>query len=127
MTANLQRRWLLGAMWTLVVALALAACGTEEQGPKPSLTLPACKSVTVFGNGATCSSADPKLAACGAQAGRTCASGWLCFDAPQFVDCTCSETADCEPRAAYINAARGPARRAPLAAKCELGRCAGRP
>ena len=114
------------ALW-LGAALALGACGPDEEGPVASLDPPACKSVTLFGNGAACSSADAKLATCGTKASRTCASGWLCFDAPEFVDCSCTVAADCEARATYINAARVTARRAPLAAKCEFGRCAGRP
>lgn len=113
----------------LPAALALlCACGPDpEPEVPPSKALPACKALTHFGNGAVCSSAEPTLAVCGTSSRRTCSSGWLCFDAPELADCTCQTDGDCTGRAQYVNASRATAGKAPLQAKCEGGRCAGRP
>jgi len=115
------------AVWAVALALALAGCGQEDDAVRPSISPPACKSVTSFGNGAVCSAKEPALVACGTSKQRTCASGWLCFHAPERVDCACAADADCQERAAYINAARVTAKKAPMAAKCQGGRCAGQP
>ncbi len=112
--------------WCLAVAL-LYGCGTDDSGPLDSITPPACNSIQHFGNSAACDQDGPKLESCGASASRTCASGWLCFDAPQFDDCTCSADADCAGRQQYINDARATQKKAPLTSKCQDGRCSGRP
>jgi len=112
----------------LGAATALAACTGAGEAPDPaSTTPPLCSKVAVFGNGATCSIQDPKLVGCGTSARRTCATGWLCFDAPEYANCGCATDGDCDGRTAYVNAARTAARKAPLGSKCVQGRCAGQP
>lgn len=111
-----------------LAALALWACDAEPVATKPgSVTPPACVDVKSFGNGSACNANDPTIALCGKSARRVCASNWLCFDAPELVDCACATDADCTKRTEYINVARTAASKAPLASKCEGGRCAGRP
>lgn len=118
---------------TGALAVWLAASGCDSPAEEAELTAlepPLCTSVKQFGNGASCEAAsglDAKLGVCGTAARRTCASGWLCFDAPEFADCRCSGPSDCEARTAYINAGRTSAGKAPLASKCDGGRCAGAP
>lgn len=112
----------------VLACVLLAGCGgPEDEKIPPSIDLPACTGIASFGNGATCTPEDAGLKACGGSGKRTCASSWLCFDAPEYVDCACTADADCDTRTAYINAARVAAKKAPLAAKCLEGRCAGRP
>ena len=112
----------------LLLAVSLGACtGATETSDAASITPPLCSKVASFGNGATCSAADPTLAACGAAAKRTCASGWLCFDAPEYASCGCATDGDCDGRSAYVNAARTAAKKAPLSSKCVQGRCSGQP
>ncbi len=114
------RLWLCGvAQW---------ACDAEPAATKPGPVVPpACVDVKSFGNGSTCNANDPTVALCGKAARRVCASNWLCFDAPELVDCGCSVDGDCDKRTEYINVARTAVSKAPLASKCEGGRCAGRP
>ena len=105
-----------------------AACGSEPVATKPgTVAPPLCTSVLSFGNGVACNANDPTIALCGTQARRVCASNWLCFDAPELVDCRCEQDLDCTSRTTYINEARSVANKAPLANKCTNGRCAGRP
>lgn len=112
----------------LLAAWAVAACDAPAEEAEPgTVTPPLCNAVVSFGNGAQCVETDSKIAACGTSKRRTCASGWLCFDAPELADCGCAIDADCQGRAAYINAGRTAAGKAPLAAKCDGGRCAGAP
>ena len=115
----------------LLVLAALAACaactGAAETPDPASITPPLCSKVASFGNGATCTVSDLKLAACGAAAKRTCATGWLCFDAPEYANCGCATDADCDGRSAYVNAARTVAKKAPISSKCVQGRCSGQP
>ncbi|MSP93203.1 MAG: hypothetical protein EXR79_15615 [Myxococcales bacterium] len=112
----------------VVLAVGTAGCDTPtEPAEPPPVAPPACQAVTTFGNGTVCSAKDPTLAACGSAKRRVCASGWLCFDAPEFAACACTTDADCDRRAAYINAARTAARKAPLAARCDGFRCIGPP
>ena len=118
------------ALLALFIALG---CDSPPEEPKPTpLEPPLCVLVASFGNGASCepsaaSGQAGKLASCGGAARRTCASGWLCFDAPEFADCRCKADSDCAGRTAYINAARTTAGKAPLASKCDVGRCLGAP
>lgn len=108
--------------------LAAAACTTETPAPAPTdVTPPACIDVKHFGNGIACNANDPTLALCGSSARRVCASNWLCFDAPELIDCSCAADDDCKSRTDYINEARTAASKAPLASKCDAGRCVGRP
>lgn len=118
------------AMWrTLAATLVMVAgCDAETATPsQPTITPPLCTLVKSFGNSATCGVDDSTLAACGSGARRTCAGGWLCFDAPEYVDCSCVVDADCAPRTAYINAARTASGKAPLASLCVATRCQGIP
>ena len=111
----------------LGLGLVVACSSATETSEPSSITPPLCNQVAHFGNGATCSAAAPTLPECGSAAKRTCATGWLCFDAPEFANCGCAKDNDCEGRAAYINAARTLAKKAPLSASCVQGRCAGQP
>lgn len=113
----------------LVLLLALpAACGSDPVAEAPkTITPPLCTAVTSFGNGASCNANDPTIALCGSKARRVCASDWLCFDAPELVDCRCDTDLDCTNRTSYINEARSVLSKAPLANKCDGGRCSGRP
>jgi hypothetical protein len=112
----------------LPLLVLISACDAPAEEPKvPTLALPACTAIAKFGNGALCSSKEPSLAACGASDKRTCASGWLCFDAPEYVACACKADLDCTGRTDYINAGRVQTSKQPLAAKCDAGRCAGLP
>jgi hypothetical protein len=116
--------------WWLLAALGAAAIGCDGAATAPVQgwrTPPRCSAVQAFGNGARCSSDDASLSACGTAKRRTCASGWLCADAPEYIDCTCETAADCTGRTAYINSARNAAGKAPLANTCDRGRCGGRP
>lgn len=111
-----------------VTAWVISGCETPANAEKPGPVVPpACTSVVTFGNGAACDDTDSKVATCGPAKRRTCASGWLCFDAPELADCACEVDTDCAGRTAYINAGRTAAGKAPLAAKCDGGRCAGAP
>jgi hypothetical protein len=105
--------------------LFASACTETDQAE--IVTPPRCQTVTRWGNGATCSASDPSLSACGGGNTRTCASGWLCLDAPALLDCSCQTDADCEGRSQYINEARTAKGVAPLAAQCVAGRCTGEP
>jgi len=118
----------------LTVALCiLTACGGDAaQGVPPAAPVPACKTVTRFGNSATCvfppapgeAQAAP-LPECGAAATRLCSRKGLCFDSPDAFDCACTADADCQQRADYINVARLKQKKAPLIAKCDGWRCSG--
>lgn len=109
------------------IALVFLATSCAENTDVDMLTPPACNTVSRWGNGATCSATDPSLASCGNGSKRTCASGWLCLDAPALLDCSCSADSDCEGRSQYINDARTAKGIAPLAAKCVASRCSGEP
>ncbi|MSQ83843.1 MAG: hypothetical protein EXR77_13320 [Myxococcales bacterium] len=116
------------AIATGLCTLASAACDTEPVAVKPtSVTPPQCVDVKKFGNGAQCNANDPTVALCGTAARRVCASNWLCFDAPELVDCACQLAEDCKARTDYINEGRTAASKAPLASSCVGGRCGGRP
>lgn len=115
------------ALMAAWAALAIGCDAPADEAKPAPITPPACTSISHFGNGATCVATDAKIAACGSAARRTCASGWLCFDAPELADCRCSADSDCAGRTAYINAGRTATGKAPLAAKCDGGRCAGAP
>jgi hypothetical protein len=112
--------------WALLILAVLATACTEAD-QADIVTPPKCQAVTRWGNGATCSASDPSLSACGSGNTRTCASGWLCLDAPALLDCSCQTDTDCEGRSQYINEARTAKGIAPLAAKCVAGRCSGEP
>jgi hypothetical protein len=109
----------------LLATFGWVACTSE--GPAETRPLLACVSVASFGNGASCSDDDSSLKSCGASPWRACASSWLCFDDARYDQCTCATDADCAGRLAYINDARAANGKAPIASKCEEGRCAGRP
>lgn len=126
MTHTLQPRWTI-ALTFCALAVAAACTSPKDDTPPPSIQVPSCTQISRFGNSATCTVTDAKLAACGTLSSRTCASSWLCFDAPEYADCGCIVDADCDPRTTYINDARMTAGKAPLASKCVMGRCGGRP
>ena len=108
------------------LACMVAGCGnttTTVTAHPQAITPPACTAVTSFGNGAACSSAEPTLAACGTSSSRLCSGGWLCYDAPEFAECSCQTDADCSGKRAYVNAARIAQEKSPLAVTCHGGRC----
>lgn len=116
----------------LALLLALGCDSPAEEAEPTPQEPPLCSAVPLFGNGASCEPAtggapDAALKACGTATRRTCASGWLCFDAPEYADCRCTSDGDCSGRTAYINAGRTAAGKAPLASNCDAGRCAGAP
>lgn len=117
----------LGRALLCLGAWLACGCGTSDADPNASITPPQCSSVTHFGNGLSCENDDGALSSCGTSASRTCASGWLCFDAPQYVDCGCAADSDCATRLAYINDARASVKKAPITSACVKGRCSGRP
>ena len=108
----------------LAVLLACAACGqTTVTSNQTAIDPPACTTIGQFGNGATCSSAEPTLAACGTSGSRLCAGGWLCYDAPEYEQCACSTDADCNGKRDYVNQARALNDKSPVAITCHGGRC----
>ncbi len=118
---------LLRFAWFAAVVCLVGCPEPTQSGPPPSVTPPACTAVGSFGNGAICEPVDDELTACGGASRRTCASSWLCFDAPELLLCACSADADCESRTFYINQGRLLKKKAPLAPHCEHGRCVGMP
>lgn len=114
------RGLLLGATLTLI------GCGQPEEPGFVAKTVPACTSISRFGNGLRCDN-DAGLGGCGVGTAGLCASGWLCFDRPELAFCACETDADCQGRAAYINTARAAKKVAPMAARCAAGRCQGAP
>ncbi len=122
--------WRRAALAALLVVLG---CDSPAEEAEPTAQEPPlCTAVVSFGNGASCevasgSTASATLALCGSASRRTCASGWLCFDAPEYADCRCTSDSGCDARTVYINAARTTAGKAPLASNCQAGRCAGAP
>ncbi len=108
----------------LWIALSVIGCGQSVAlSPSTAIQPPPCTSLTSFGNGQTCSSADGTLAACGTSGSRLCADGWLCYDAPEYAQCTCQTDADCAGKRDYVNTARALNDKAPVATTCIGGRC----
>jgi hypothetical protein len=119
-------------MWVGVLVLlasSVVGCSPPETPVDPNATVepPGCASIITFGNGQTCSVKSAALTECGASKQRTCANGWLCFDAAKYAFCSCHADSDCQPRADYVNKARAVRKIAPLGAKCVENRCAGAP
>ncbi len=108
----------------LIVGLLANACGnTTVTSTQTSVDPPACTSLTQFGNGQTCGTADPTLASCGTSASRLCAGGWLCYDAPEYEQCACTTDADCVGKRAYVGQARALNNKQPVGITCIGGRC----
>ena len=113
------------AIRIFVLCLVFTACtqsGSATAG-RTAIEPPPCTSVTQFGNGQTCSTQDGTLAACGTNASRLCAGGWLCYDAVEFEQCSCQTDADCAGKRDYIAAARVLNNLQPIAVTCHGGRC----
>lgn len=113
------------SMRCLAIAALVGGCTTRTSptvGPQ-AIVPPPCTSVTYFGNGEACSSADPTLGACGTLTSRLCSGGWLCYDAPEFAECSCTTDADCAGKRAYIQAARIAQEKSPTSVTCHGGRC----
>ena len=109
----------------LALALAgLVACGqTTTTRNQTAIDPPPCTSISLFGNGQTCGTADPTLATCGTSASRLCAGGWLCYDAPEYEQCACQTDTDCNGKRDYVNQARLLNDKSPVAIGCHGGRC----
>ena len=110
-----------------LVVVALSACvactSPTSLNAQTAIEPPACTTVTQFGNGQTCSSADAMLKACGTNASRLCAGGWLCYDAPELEQCTCTADSDCDGKRAYVSQARALNDKQPISVTCHGGRC----
>ncbi len=108
----------------LLALLSLVGCGQAALTSNgTAIDPPPCTTISQFGNGQTCNSADPTLASCGTNASRLCAGGWLCYDAPEYEQCACTTDSDCAGKRDYVNQARALNDKSPTAITCNGGRC----